>query len=526
MSEASFLAAICAAPDDDTPRLAFADYLEESGRGVRAAFVRDQIALAKLDEADPRYPELLARTRRGGVLTDESHRPECEQNLEAATFRRGFVAGLRTHPRSLPDALAQLPLEQLCLTRPGADEFGVGKAVAARPELARVRTLAFEYGWEMGDIADALAGPHLAGLRNLRIDQPHYDSADALRAAVAGFNLPALDSFALHFGTVPQVVPEDDDEDGDEYPDSDWDGFLPPRPLRRLHLTADEDTADDWVWPGPSHYWLTDRHGWPALEVADVTLEANPISGTDYVAAMPPGNLFEVLPQSRLTRLTINGSSLHQLLGAEDWGNVRELAVHDDFTAADLAELFTAPQAQQLERLTLCGDHVEHEHFDMGNLPDVIRTPGILPKLRRLSLRAELAALANGSYRDHLLRLDVGTPGILGAAWPALLDVPLPQLRHLTLSGFRDAKEFEPLFTAANAPNLCTLQLGDWACEAAAWAGIARNPATPHLSLLSTGTWQTKWLVVRDGEAVPVVNGVLPLDEDWWEPDPLRTWFW
>lgn len=47
----SFLRAICAAPDDDTPRLIFADWLEEHGEPERAAFIRDQIASGE-DYAD------------------------------------------------------------------------------------------------------------------------------------------------------------------------------------------------------------------------------------------------------------------------------------------------------------------------------------------------------------------------------------------------------------------------------------------------------------------------------------------
>jgi uncharacterized protein (TIGR02996 family) len=51
MTAAAFLAAVCAAPDDDTPRLAFADWLEEQGETERAEFIRVQVELASV-EAD------------------------------------------------------------------------------------------------------------------------------------------------------------------------------------------------------------------------------------------------------------------------------------------------------------------------------------------------------------------------------------------------------------------------------------------------------------------------------------------
>lgn len=49
MSDRSaFLVAIIAAPDDDTPRLVFADWLQERGEDARAEFIRVQCELARL----------------------------------------------------------------------------------------------------------------------------------------------------------------------------------------------------------------------------------------------------------------------------------------------------------------------------------------------------------------------------------------------------------------------------------------------------------------------------------------------
>ena len=44
----ALLAAILAAPDEDTPRLVYADWLEENGEPERAAFIRVQIRIAGL----------------------------------------------------------------------------------------------------------------------------------------------------------------------------------------------------------------------------------------------------------------------------------------------------------------------------------------------------------------------------------------------------------------------------------------------------------------------------------------------
>ena len=55
MSEADFIRAVIARPDDDAPRLIMADWLDEQGQGERAEFIRVQVALAtSTEDATPR----------------------------------------------------------------------------------------------------------------------------------------------------------------------------------------------------------------------------------------------------------------------------------------------------------------------------------------------------------------------------------------------------------------------------------------------------------------------------------------
>ena len=49
----AFLSAIVAEPDDDTPRLVAADWLDEHGDPDRAAFIRTQVAMAVQHAIDP-----------------------------------------------------------------------------------------------------------------------------------------------------------------------------------------------------------------------------------------------------------------------------------------------------------------------------------------------------------------------------------------------------------------------------------------------------------------------------------------
>jgi len=49
----AFIAAIANAPDDETPRLVFADWLEDNGDPERAEFIRLQCRLAAMDHFAP-----------------------------------------------------------------------------------------------------------------------------------------------------------------------------------------------------------------------------------------------------------------------------------------------------------------------------------------------------------------------------------------------------------------------------------------------------------------------------------------
>src|SRR4051812_47076638 len=86
----AFLQAIIENPDDDTPRLVYADYLDERG-DPRGEFIRVQIALARLPDDHPRREGLEARER--GLL--KTHEEEWAGRLKGLVgnywFRRGFV---------------------------------------------------------------------------------------------------------------------------------------------------------------------------------------------------------------------------------------------------------------------------------------------------------------------------------------------------------------------------------------------------------------------------------------------------
>jgi uncharacterized protein (TIGR02996 family) len=104
---APFLAAIAARPDDDLPRLVYADWLDENGQPDRAEFIRTQVELATLPAPHPRRPALKAREDE--LLTPNKGAWSLpEFRGQSQVFRRGFVERVNVSAEWLvahPDAL-------------------------------------------------------------------------------------------------------------------------------------------------------------------------------------------------------------------------------------------------------------------------------------------------------------------------------------------------------------------------------------------------------------------------------------
>jgi uncharacterized protein (TIGR02996 family) len=201
----AFLQAIREAPDDDGPRLVYADWLEDHGQAERAEFIRVQCERARRDEEDPRAKALHQRA--GELL--QAHWEEWVEPLRKATlplgpqfgefwlwryspeglakFRRGFVDTLTLGTEEFltrVGVLARLlPLRGLVLRGAGQR----AEALAAAPYLDCVEMLVFADYFDdplKTDGARALAGsPYLGRLRWLVLAR--NDIADAGMEALA-----------------------------------------------------------------------------------------------------------------------------------------------------------------------------------------------------------------------------------------------------------------------------------------------------------------------------------------------------
>src|SRR5262245_22622152 len=167
--EEALLQAVIDSPDDDAPRLIYADWLEERG-DPRCEFIRLQCALAKLPQDDPGREGLQTRERE--LLAE--HRKEwlrpLRRLLDDCEFRRGFVeagsADAQVFVRRAGDLFRATPLRRVKLR--GAAP--VMSHLAGCPQLARLTALQF---WcdHLGaaELQALLPSPHLGGLRALEL---------------------------------------------------------------------------------------------------------------------------------------------------------------------------------------------------------------------------------------------------------------------------------------------------------------------------------------------------------------------
>lgn len=195
---AAFVAAIVAEPDDDTVRLVAADFLDENGDPRRAAFIRIQIELARLEASGlGQSPEAGALRKKElaflGPLAASARwaAEDCPELVHGTPTQAGVLALRR-------DRTARLtwrgePVERLTWRRgfvewvacPAAEWLGYGDAVRARNPVRRVILSACEQVagevWEAG----------LDAIRGLRRVDLTYAVTGAVRTVAQGLELAA-----------------------------------------------------------------------------------------------------------------------------------------------------------------------------------------------------------------------------------------------------------------------------------------------------------------------------------------------
>jgi uncharacterized protein (TIGR02996 family) len=199
--ESALLAAIVTHPDEDTPRLMYADWLQENGQPDRAEFIRLQCAVGADEEAEERAFELEDRNRGkwlAGLPQFAGARWE---------FRRGFPEHLDVPAEQFMERYGRFVavpwLRSLCLqtfVRNAAVDFVNGpwnprwlelelratgyehltravSAVASCPQARQLKALRFvAFDLSPSGVAALANSPHLDGLRILGVPGDRNES--------------------------------------------------------------------------------------------------------------------------------------------------------------------------------------------------------------------------------------------------------------------------------------------------------------------------------------------------------------
>jgi uncharacterized protein (TIGR02996 family) len=382
-----FLARVREVPDDDGPRLIFADWLDEQGDS-RGQFIRVQVALAKLPDLDRRRPELLRAQHDLLARFGEVWAAPFRGLATGPVFHRGFVEEVKVAARQFlghgPALFAADPVRHLHLL-----DLGGHLGPVFSPLLARLTGLTV-FAQHLGDpLARAVAEcPHLAGLRALRLGRNRIGDAGAERLTGSP-HLAALQDLDLAENELGEPAAR----------------ALADCPrlagLRRLEL------GRNTVGPAGAGAIA----GSPHLRNLDVLGLAGNALGGPRLAVLPSAAAIGRVGVLDLRENRITAAGLRNILGAEQTG-LRELDLSDNHSLGDAGAevLAEAPAVAGLRVLRLSGTSIS----DVG-----------------------LELLAGSRGLSRLVVLDVSNNQIGDDGFRAVLESwSLRNLRRLTTPGY------------------------------------------------------------------------------------------
>jgi uncharacterized protein (TIGR02996 family) len=464
-TEAALLRAIRDQPDEDTPRLVYADFLEEDGASARAEFIRVQIERARLPEGDPLRPpledrehELLAEHECDwlGVAPDDT------SELEEWTFDRGFVNEVAASPYFMRG-----PGADLCAAHPvrrwrvqsGQDNMPEDlKEAGQRGWFARLEAVDLS-GWytTLGELSGFLSRSNFGRLRELDLTQrPGLEALpdllafapcrDQLKMLRCGGNMYGeggrLDAAELIRALAPDCRLEELGVPGTLLLSEDIADLLAARVCSRL---TDLDLHHNEIAPD----------GWTAFRSAPCRLRELDLSHTP-LAAISLDRLLGCAALSELRRLHLNGcgsamANIRALAGSRFWAQAEELRMQQgSIPEASLEPLFTGTGPKALRVLDVAQNWVRDggveqlcgaewagaltyldlsQNYLSDNALRTIASSGRFKNLRTLHLNF------NSPYHQ-----EGATPGevITDAGLRALADSPtLANLRVLSVGGTR-----------------------------------------------------------------------------------------
>jgi uncharacterized protein (TIGR02996 family) len=465
--ESAFLQAIVEAPDDDVPRLVYADWLDDQGTRAaadRADFIRVQFALRDLPLTDPTRAQLEERQR--DLLI--AHEQEWVAPLRRAgmvrgwEFRRGFVERITLTPEQL--------LEQV-------DVFF---------RLAPIQAVRLEGGWWGSPKWDRVRKvPQLERLTEIDLTPLFGETDAALAALVQCAGLTRLRSLRSGWQMPP------------------WDALARAPWLAQLTSLS---LSGHGGGPGAAAFFrsaplnMLDR-----LElIGEGSLDLlEPLVGSPHVANVTSlcfassrlRDPLERLAAARFPRLTtldlsdnaLAGPAAHVLAGLALLDTVEDLRLARNALRGDgVRALVRSPHLGRLVRLNLSANSLGLE--DARALAEA----DTMPRLSVLALRANrlgdegMKALAPLVARLSELSVNynkVGASGVLG-----LTEAAASSLRRLDLSWNTLGTGVESLAAWPGLAELTGLDLGYAELGDRAARALAASPYLARLRSLNLGT--------------------------------------
>jgi uncharacterized protein (TIGR02996 family) len=450
-------AAIIAHPDDDTLRLAFADWLEEHGEAKRAACIRSNISSNNYETADTDAEcvyQFLACSSTSGLASidwskidpelpaihttaEASEKNSCVLTLKAEGVPRlkgiqfgggnsGFLCSIHVDDgesfvKHGEEIFRHAPITDVVFDQLDTDD---AREIVKRGLLARIRDLQI---WDMEE-PEALAvlgsHPDAAGVQSMDLVSTYDDDSELINAFVRGRHWTGLRKLVLN-----------EIGEGEEVSDS--------------HQTR--------LFRKPVFTGLRELEAWGSA-IGDAAAKAIAAGG------MPE------LRHLDLTGNEITGEGLRCIARSKGLPKLRflDLAVHYAEDATTNAELINSPNLANLTVLRMSA-------FGSGGVDQKPLTkPGRGPGLRALELshmplseEAVQALAACAAVRD-LWYLHLGSCDLSPSGLEALLaGSGLNNLAFLSLPNNR--LKAKPARVIAN-----------WSASALQWLDLSDNPLTPN----------------------------------------------
>jgi uncharacterized protein (TIGR02996 family) len=388
-THAGFLEAINADPDDDAPRLIYADWLEDNGEDERAEFIRDQCRAASLpacnerDELEDRAEDLLRQHRQTWIAPlTRGERPE---------FHRGFLERIQMTPRQFPQQAKAL--------------FELGPACTPGLFLNRSRS-------RLDRMLATPAGQRVTGLHLMDASPSTIDQLGDL-PHLRRLELSNRDTGERRTAAAREAL-----------------GRMMQRPwFRQLRVLR----ISGWPFGDEEVQTLTEMDGAPRLR--GLVLRDTGLTGTGLqtLASSPSMSRLEVLG---MDHRSLNATDLAKLASSSNLGALRALCL--EWVGAP--ELLTAlcPLLVRVEWLSLCASSPGNAGLRvLSSLKTPLRLDTLILRQCGKVTPAAMRQFAMSPLGQRLRVLDLGAAGgFTDAMLRGLLEEGgLSQLRGLSLAG-------------------------------------------------------------------------------------------